>query len=187
MSADRSHLTAKPITDKNGKQTTVHVNDQKGDGSGNASRLSSVSVSSGKKEMNLDNRHKAFLDRCDDLGFDDFAKWRAKPSQEFEGTAQFDNISPNEYYKLIESLDEDDKSEVFTVGGLEGSLIDSDFRDVTVKDENGEDQEVSLFAREAYVNSGESDYTVFVTTSEETADEWSNMLSEELDRINGDE
>ena len=42
MSTDRSHLTAKQITDKNGKQTTVHVNDQKNTGASNADRLGSV-------------------------------------------------------------------------------------------------------------------------------------------------
>lgn len=188
MSTDRSHLTKKPITDKNGKQTTVHVNDQKGDGSENASRLSSVSAPSGKKQLELDTRQKAFLDRCDDLGHDDFSRYSAKKSEEFEGTVQFSDISPNDYYKLVEGLEEDrGRSEVFPVGGVEGVLIDSSFVDATVKDEDGEEHEVSIYARETYENSQSSNYTVFVTTNEDTAEEWSNILSEELDRLEEDE
>lgn len=44
MSTDRNHLTPKQITDVNGKQTTVHVNDRKSDGAANAQKLGGVSV-----------------------------------------------------------------------------------------------------------------------------------------------
>ena len=45
MTNDRSHLTAKKITDKNGRQTTVHVNDRKSDGQVNAEKLGGISAS----------------------------------------------------------------------------------------------------------------------------------------------
>lgn len=46
MSTDRNHLTPKQITDKNGRRTTVLVNDQKDSATANADRLGSVSPSS---------------------------------------------------------------------------------------------------------------------------------------------
>lgn len=45
MSTDRNHLTPKQITDKNGKRTTVRVNDRKSDGQVNAGKLGGISAS----------------------------------------------------------------------------------------------------------------------------------------------
>lgn len=183
MTNERSHLTKKPITDKNGKQTTVHVNDQKGDGSENADRLSSVSTT--RSKPHIDQDQQTFLDKCEQLGHDDtFSPYRAKQSTEFPNTLQFNDVHPSDYYKLIESIEDDPKSEEFPDGSIEGVLLDSEFRGVLINDESeGDSCEVTLYARDTYTNPQESHYTVFVTNDADTKDHWSELYSEELDRI----
>lgn len=169
MSIDRSHLTPKKVTDKNGKQTTVHVNDRKGDGAVNIDKLSGISASSGiGSKGNVNNWS------MDELTAEEQS---AICDRVAEGFADDEQTARDINEAMIEKIMPSD--------GLSDDDIDSVLSDPTRRGADGiyEDTEDGYYLREAQRSVSER---MLREKVEERANELKNLDEDDEDRIPGD-
>lgn len=165
MSTDRNHLTPKQITDKNGKRTTVRVNDRKSDGAANADKLGSLSAPSsfGKQNNTL---------TMDELDSDERDTVR---SRVVDGALDM----------TWNDIDGEVNSKLHSSDDLSSDTIDSILGDPTRRGLSGhyEDDEDGYELKLAQRNTAEG---LLRKNIESKSNELKNLDSDDEDRIPGD-